>query len=227
MLVSTRGNVLQKQKYGDSSLICQIFTEEWGCKAFLIKGAFKQKKASANLIHTGQILDLDINNLHAAKWLWIKSYHLHYIPSQLTLDVTKHCILLFCMELLKKLLPEESPQPEVFERNVRFIKQIDKLAPQQLHNLPFLYSMMMANQMGYDIKEGIKALPAELSYLSSFEQQIMNTLLHATDFNAAIAITVPSSEMKQLIQWTIDYLNYNHNNLGQLQSWPMLMQMLY
>ena len=227
MLINTRGIVLQKQKYGESSLICQIFTEEWGCKAFLLKGAFKQKKASANLLHAGQILDLEINNNHASKWLWIKSYHLHYVPTQLTLDVKRHGILLFCMEILKKLLAEESPQTDVFERNVRFIKQIDKLDVQQLYNLPFLYCMMMANQMGYDIREGVKSLPAELNYLSSFEYQLLTALLAAPNFAAAVAITVPSSEMKQLIQWSIDYLNYNHNNLGQLQSWPMLIQMLY
>ncbi|MBO7629173.1 MAG: recombination protein O N-terminal domain-containing protein [Bacteroidales bacterium] len=47
MLVSTPGIVMHATKYGDTSLIVKIFTQQQGNQSFMIKGAFSNNNRFA------------------------------------------------------------------------------------------------------------------------------------------------------------------------------------
>jgi DNA repair protein RecO (recombination protein O) len=43
MFVTTKGILLHKTKYSDTSIIVKIFTEHFGTQSFIIKNAFSKK----------------------------------------------------------------------------------------------------------------------------------------------------------------------------------------
>ena len=58
-LAKTNGIVLHQIKYGDSSIIVRIYTEEFGMQSYLIRGVkSKKSKIKSNLFQVGNILDM-------------------------------------------------------------------------------------------------------------------------------------------------------------------------
>jgi len=59
MLHKTRGIALKVTNYSESSVVAQIFTEEFGLQSFLINGARKPKaKVRASLLQPLHVLDM-------------------------------------------------------------------------------------------------------------------------------------------------------------------------
>ena len=57
MLIATNAIVLKRIPYGDTSVICRIYTEEVGKVSIIAKGAWKTKNASGPLLEP-------INHIH-------------------------------------------------------------------------------------------------------------------------------------------------------------------
>ena len=57
MLIATNAIVLKRIPYSDTSLICRIFTEDWGKVTILAKGVLRPKNV------TGALLE-PVNHIH-------------------------------------------------------------------------------------------------------------------------------------------------------------------
>ena len=79
MIISTHAIVLKTIKYGDSSLICRLFTKDHGKIVIMAKGAWRPKKS------TGALLE-PISHIH------IQYYHKNNRDIQILKDAD--CLLL-------------------------------------------------------------------------------------------------------------------------------------
>jgi len=115
MLQKSRAIVLHAIKYGDSSLIVDSFTSEWGRKSFMLKGVRKSRKSNrASLFQPMHILDLDVYFKDTRELQWIREAVFPGPPPMFTLDVRKSAQALFLAEVLKKTLHHEEKDPELF-----------------------------------------------------------------------------------------------------------------
>ena len=58
MITKTRGIVLNYIKYGDTSIICKIYTEQFGLQSYIINGIRKSKSKNIGLIiHFIQVMN--------------------------------------------------------------------------------------------------------------------------------------------------------------------------
>jgi hypothetical protein len=65
MVHKTKGIILRTVKYGETSLVATIFTEQFGLQSYLVNGvrtATKKGTAKANLFQPSAILDLVSSN---------------------------------------------------------------------------------------------------------------------------------------------------------------------
>ena len=60
MIIKTKGIVLSYIKYGETSIICKIYTEENSIQSFIINGIRKSKSKNTALYQPLTILDLVI-----------------------------------------------------------------------------------------------------------------------------------------------------------------------
>ncbi len=115
MILQTKGIVFQSVKYGDTSLVVKIFTEELGLQSYMVKGVRSRKaRLKPSLFEPLTLLDMEVyyrpnQNLHH-----IKEAHVdvpwHHIP----FSIEKRSILLFLDEILCKCIREELSNKELF-----------------------------------------------------------------------------------------------------------------
>lgn len=116
MILKTRGIVLHSIKYGETSAIVNIYTEELGMKGFIIKGIrSKRSKIKPVFFQNLSLLDLviyysDKKNLHT-----IKEVNPAFTFSSLITDIKKASINIFLSEVLYKAIKEEEINREMFQ----------------------------------------------------------------------------------------------------------------
>lgn len=125
MLSKTRAIVLHAIKYGDSSLIVDCFTRQWGRKSFLIKGVRKSRKGNrSNLFQPLFLLDLDVYFRDGRELQWIKEAGFPGRPPVFPGDVRKSTQAIFLAEVLKKTLHQEEKDEALFnflESSIEFL----------------------------------------------------------------------------------------------------------
>jgi DNA repair protein RecO (recombination protein O) len=116
MLQKTRAIALHTIKYGDSGIIANVYTEQFGKQAYLIKNAFgKKSPIKANLFSPLNLLELEVYYKSTNDLLKLKeafnSPAFQYIPS----NPIKNTLSLFLAEILLKILREEIPNQSLFD----------------------------------------------------------------------------------------------------------------
>lgn len=105
MFVTTKGIVLHRTKYSDTSIIVKIFTEDFGTQSFIVKNAFS-KKTKINQYYFSSLalieVTFDDHSLHKLSFIKDVNYIYHY--KSIPFDPSKNAILFFYNELFYKLL---------------------------------------------------------------------------------------------------------------------------
>jgi len=115
MILQTKGIVFHSVKYGDTSLVVKIFTEELGLQSYMVKGVRSKKgKLKPSLFEPLTLLDMEVyykpnQNLHHIKEARV-DVPWHHIP----FSIEKQSILLFLDEILYKCIREELPDKDLF-----------------------------------------------------------------------------------------------------------------
>ena len=89
MIIKTKGIVLSYIKYGETSIICKIFTETSSIQTFIINGVRKSKSKNIALYQPLNILDLVIYHKESSGIQRIKEAKLDVIYKSLHLDIKK------------------------------------------------------------------------------------------------------------------------------------------
>src|SRR4051812_2313610 len=116
MIHKTRGIVFRFTKYGETSIIVTIFTEEFGLQSYIVNGV--RSKSSKNKIALYQpltLLNLVVYHRERANIERIKEIQCFHPYQTLTVDVKKSTIAMFITELLNKTVKEESHVQDLFD----------------------------------------------------------------------------------------------------------------
>lgn len=153
MVVKSRGIVLSYIKYGDSSIIARVFTEDFGYGSYIVNSIRSQKsKRSIGYFQPFSILDLVIYRKESRDLQRISEFKnvmpLHNIHQ----DLTKSSITLFLSEVFSKLLHfETSPNPTLYQFAESSIKTFDSLE-KGVGNFHLQFLMKLGSYLGYEIE---------------------------------------------------------------------------
>ncbi len=126
MLTKTRGIVLHQIKYGDSSRIVHIYTENYGRLVFMVKGFGKKSRFKRAFFQPLTLLDLDIYFKPDRNLQQIKEVHINYPFLTISGNIQKTSITLFLSEVLSKTIPEEESNPDLFKYLFDAIRYLDE-----------------------------------------------------------------------------------------------------
>jgi DNA repair protein RecO (recombination protein O) len=155
MLEKTAGIVLGYTAYGETSIICRIFTEKFGNKSYLIKGVRQKSKAAQKKLALYQplyILDLVVYNRPNRGLNYISDAQILYAYSDLPFEIRKTTIALFLTEVLRKCLQEEEAQPQLYQFLVQSFTILDKL-PAQYENFHLQFLLKLTTFLGFGIEK--------------------------------------------------------------------------
>src|SRR5690348_13964376 len=128
MLHKTRGIVFRFTKYGETSIIVNIFTELFGLQGYIVNGVrSKSNKSKIALYQPLTLLDMVVYNRVNANLNRIKEVKCLQPFQSISMDIKKSAIAIFINEVLNKTLKEESHAQEVFEFLFHTVSTLDEM----------------------------------------------------------------------------------------------------
>lgn len=155
-LQHTKGIVLKTIKYGETSLIVNIFTELFGLQSYLVNGvrtSSKKGSGKANMFQPAAILDLivyqnDLKNLQR-----IKEFKWAFLYQHLYFNVIKNSVALYMVELLQKTIKQPEPNPELFYFAEDAFQHLDAANQSIVANYPLYFAAHLTSFFGFRISD--------------------------------------------------------------------------
>lgn len=244
MLTRTKGITLRSVKYGDSSIIATIFTQDLGIQTYMVQGVRSSTagKNRAAFFQPGMLLELVVSQQSQKNMQRIREFQAAHIYNTLHEDIVKNSILIFSVEVLLRVLPEHAPMPSLFTHAYDFFIYLDKAAVNEAANLPIYFMIECSRELGYELtgmwseqtpylnlREGgfTDHPPSAPPYISDDEARVLNQLLLAPDFASIGRIQMSSTARANLTDWYIAFLQQHTQHMGNIKSLAVLRAILH
>jgi DNA repair protein RecO (recombination protein O) len=221
MLYKTRGIVFRFTKFGETSIIVNIFTEKFGLQSYIVNGVrSKSAKGKIALYQPLTLLDLVVYHKENANILRIKEVQCAYPYQSLTSDVKKSSQAMFLTEMLNKTVKEQSHAQELFEFLFQALVILDK---QQAgyENCHLIFLLQLSRFLGFEPQLIEEVLQGRLA--DSKEEELLSELLEA-DFNDHLIMT--AMHRRNLLDLLLRFYATHIDNLGEIKSVQVLREVL-
>jgi len=235
-LTSTRGIVLQQVKYGDTSLICQIYTQEYGRKSFLFKGIrSKKSKVHPNILQALYVVNLIFYNKDGHSISLVKDASAEIIFSHFPYDVSKSSQAMFIAEVLNKCLKEEEANPVLFSFIKNSIEYFD-LLEEGSSDFHILFLVKLSKHLGFypalrpnaqdnvfDMKEGVykENFPGHLDYMDEYNSELLNTILN-NNYGQLLGLELNKKKRNELLEYILKFYSIHIDGITRLKSFLIL-----
>lgn len=239
MNVTTRGIVFHKVKYGETSLIVKIFTEELGLQSFMVKGASgKSSRMKPSYFQPLSLLEIVMQqkpNQNLQQLREVRMAHAwHHIP----FSPEKQSILMFLNEVVYKTIRQEHSDKELFHWMYHVLVWFD-LEEKLFLNFHLLFLMQFSRFLGFfpkgaeekdrpyfDMQEGTFAThkPFHPYYLegeaaADFRQLIM------TGLDRIEGLKLNNTRRRKMLDALVSFYQLHLPELGKIKSLEILRMM--
>ena len=238
MIIQTRGIVLHIIKYGESSSIVKILTEDLGLISFMIRRSKSKRSGSSSKIYVKlALLDLIFNFKENKGIQSIKEASVDYHYTSLNTNIVKSSILLFLNELLYKTIREEETNKPLFEFIYNSLLDFDKLE-KGIANYHIFFLFHFTRLLGVPPNNNYSASDNFFSIQNASFQNSeasdpykldseMSLTIHKiinAEINDLKDIQLTAINRRILLEYLIDYYRIHHDNSLNLKSHQILEQ---
>lgn len=154
MIVKSKGIVLSYMKYGDTSIIARIFTQELGYGSFIVNSIRSQKsKKSIGYFQPFTLLDMVLYVKESRDLQRVSEFKSYTPLHSIHQNFTKSTITLFLSEVFSKLLQFEhasnTPLYDFAEKSIVAFDQIEV----GLGNFHIQFLLKIGPYLGYEIEQ--------------------------------------------------------------------------
>lgn len=220
MLHKTRAIVFRYVKYGETSIIATLFTEQFGLQSYIINGIRGNSKTNKIALYQPlTILDLIVYHKENAGIMRIKEARCFYPYESLSYEIRKSSIALFICEILNKTVKEQTHSQDIF----RFI--IDSLifldTHEQIENFHLQFLLGLSWHLGFGTNQSSEILGGRV--LDKEEEHILNWLLNS---ECGAVITINYTQRQQLLSLLLRFYASHIDNFGEVKSMAVLKEVL-
>lgn len=233
MIFETRGIVFRNQKYKESSVILDVYTESHGILTFIVNGVRKSKaRVSPSSVQLMSVIDLSGYYKNERSLHRVKEIKLNYLYQSLPFEVVKASVGTFMIELARKCIKEESSNPELFEFLVASFKALDVLEKGlSVFHLNFMIDLAHfigilphleeppKGEFFFDLINGelVELAPYHGNYLGPAESRLFLKGLQGIEVG-----DLTKEERRDFIRLMLKYYEMNIPNLGKIHSHEIL-----
>lgn len=242
MLHKTPGIVLRSVRYGETSVIVNIFTEMFGVQSYLVNGVRtgKAKTSRGNLLQPCNQLDLVVYYRDGKNLQRLSDFRLAYLYQSLYGNAVKNAIALFVAELLDKTLKQPETHPQLFHFATHTLQWMDQ-QEHGLANLPLYFTLRVADLLGFglngnyhpdtpyfDLREGAFSaeMPAHPCFLDETDSQASGRLSQIDNFFDLKNIRLDKSCRHRLMAAYQEYFQWHLPGFTGLRSPRILAEVL-
>lgn len=236
MFVTTKGIVLHKTKFSDSSLIVKIFTEKFGTQSFIIKNAFSKKtKINHTFFSSLALLEITFDDyaLHKIAFLKDVNYISHF--KVIPFDPVRNSILFFYNELFYKLLftsPEDQKMFHIIENGLAVLDDPTVFKPDQhLHLLSqVIHCLGFSPANDYSASKPYFCLEEKRFGDLYLENKLFLSASASAYFSEILELKSPPLPQKQVrnevLFGMVNYLIMNNEHVYSIDSLPILIDLM-
>lgn len=221
MLLSTRGIVFRTVKYGETSVIADIFTEEKGLHTF-IAGAVRTAKARMpyGLFQPMTAVDMVCYFRESTGTVnRLKEIRAAEVWGQIPFDIRRGAVALFMAEICRKSIQEAEENRDLFEFLLGNLRWLDS-SPHPIANIHLHFLLQLSGYLGFqpqndvgekgelffDLKEGTfhSTPPLHPPYLEPEQTAQLVALLHLP-LERCHELTLNRTERKALLQKLLQF----------------------
>ena len=242
MIYHTKGIVLKTIKYGETSVIVNIFTELFGIQSYLVNGVRTSGKSSkAHFFQPSSILDLQVYLNELKNLQRIKEIKWHYLYQNVLSNVSKNAIALFMVELLQKCLKQPENNTNLYQFSEDAFMTLDTSEEGIAGNFPLYFSFHLAQFFGFnmvntysginnvlDLQEGIfiDHTPDHPHYLQGEQSFQISQLMKTIHPNDLTQIRINKFLRRDLLQAFQSFYALHMPGFGVMKTLPVLQEIL-
>lgn len=225
MYHNTKGIVLSSIKYGETSLICKMYTKEFGMQSYIVNGV-RKRKGNRGYYQPLNILDLVVYHKNSSQLQRIKEAKNSMAHNSIPFHILKSSIALFIAEVLCNSLKEEEENPDLFNFLESSIVEFDSTAFNSQYHIHFLISL--SSYLGfYPNLEN-----EELAYFdlmngcfSPNKSGHKHYVENSSDFLSAVRLK-KVNDKKKILDTLLDYYRLHLDGFKQIKSKEVLENVL-
>lgn len=239
MILHTEGIVFRAIKYGETSIITDIFTKEKGLLSYIIGGVRKKNaKISPGLFQVMSVLDLVVYHSEAQKLHRIKEVKPAILYQSIPFDIKKSSIILFMAELCSRTIQQPDPNQSLYAFLTETLAGLDQAGSGfQDHHLHFMLGLAAElgfgiqpredrSQQFFDLREGrfTPGSPAHVDFLEPPVANLLATLIN--DQRTGDMNPLDRHARKAMLANLVAYFRMHIDDMKDLKSYHILTEVL-
>ncbi len=220
MLHKTKGVVFRFTKYGETSIIVNIFTELFGLQSYIVNGVrSSSKKSKIALYQPLTLLDMIVYHKENANILRIKEVKCYHPYQSLSSEVRKSAIAMFINEVLNKSVKEQSHADEIHGFIANSLMILDGLPKPENFHLHFLVGLSKHLGFGPNLTEEVLGG----NWINVEDEVVLKNLL-SSDYSSPLAMSY--DQRQTLLISLLRFYSSHVDNFGEMKSLPVLREIL-
>jgi DNA repair protein RecO (recombination protein O) len=221
MVHKTRGVVFRFTRYGETSIIVNIFTEIFGLQSYIVNGI--RSTAARNKIALYQpltLLELVVYHRPNANINRIKEVRCLHPYQTITSDVRKSAIALFLNELLNKTVKEESHAADLCTFLINSLVVLDSI-DQNAENFHLIFMIRLSRLLGFGAFNVNEVLGVRVA-----DQETELFLEKILDGGYDKPLIISNTKRREILDLLIKFYADHIGTLGELRSLHVLREVL-
>jgi len=211
LLLSSKGLVLKVFPYSDTSIISNIFTDDYGKLTFIVKGIRKPKKPLLSILQPFNLIELQYYYKRDRGIQLIKEADIIISFEKLRNNFSTIIIGSTILNIINKVFEKEYSNDVVFRL---IYKTLNKLSDINYHNkIYFLFFIFHLNkQLGF--MPNIDEAKNDINQKGAFFLDQINE----THIDELLNIEIDSDTLKKTYNFLIFFMKYHINSMGNIKG---------
>jgi DNA repair protein RecO (recombination protein O) len=221
MLHKTRGIVFRFTRYGETSIIVTIFTEQFGLQTYIVNSVrSKSNKSKMALFQPLTLLDLVVYHKENASILRIKEVKCLHPYQELSSHVHKSTIGMFINEVVNKTVKEESHAGDLCSFLIESLIKLDQMKA-GTENFHLIFLVLLSRHLGFGPQQAREILGGRL--LDAQEEIILQDLINS-DYESQLPIT--AIQRRNILDTLLHFYAVHIETFGEMRSVQVLRDVL-
>jgi DNA repair protein RecO (recombination protein O) len=221
MLHKTRGVVFRFTKYGETSIIVNIFTELFGLQGYIVNGV--RSKSSKNKIALFQpltLLELVVYHRENANLNRISEIKCLYPYRSIPVDIKKSGIAVFINEVINKAIREESHASELCQFIIESFIALDN-AEAGVENFHLIFLLKLSRLLGFGAHNTDEVIGLRATHTET--ENVLNQLINA-EYSHTVVVT--NVQRRAILDLVLKFYGDHIESFGEMKSTQVLREIM-
>ena len=220
MVFKAKGVVFRFTRYGETSIIVSIFTDQFGLQSYIVNGVRnKSVKSKMALFQPLTLVDLVVYHRENANINRVKEIKCLHPYQSIHHDFNKASIGMFINEVLNKTVREESHSHNLCEFIISSLITLDTMV-EHVENFHLQFLLKLSGFLGFGAQTVQDILGLRIT--DHAIEKLLMALIHA-DYSHHIVCTNP--QRREALDLLIRFYQ-DHLGLGELKSLQVLREIM-